>query len=139
MDNFIKSLKESKYLEPETPLAVKNTIIAQKELTKQGLVMLPTAFIEFLYHCNGVSAQDSCILGIPPVNNNKLDIIEFNKDYNRSDDMVILGYDDFAFLVYNTTSKTYQLVDKESQMVLEEFQDNELKYAVMSVLHVSYE
>lgn len=139
MEKLTEFLAQCGYVHLEKPLNVKNVVLAQKELTRQGLPMLPQLFLDFLRQYNGVSAQDSKILGVPPLENANLDIIEFNRDFNQSADMVILGYDDFGFLVYNAAAKTYQLVDKDSAMVLEEFADNELEYAVMSVLHVSYE
>lgn len=139
MRKLAEFLAQCGYVHLEKPLNVKNVVLAQKELTRQGLPMLPPFFLDFLRQYNGLSAQDSKILGIPPLANANLDIIEFNQDFNQSDDMVILGCDDFGFLVYNAAAKTYQLIDKDSSMVLEEFADNELEYAVMSVLHVSYE
>lgn len=139
MENFLKLLAHNKYVHKEEPLAVKDVILAQKDLVKRGYPFLPTAFLEFLQCYNGLSANDSAILGIPPLIDSRLDIIKYNREFNRDAALVILGYDDFGFLVYNQLLNCYQLVDKDGNMVLEEFADDELEYALISVLHVDAE
>ena len=104
-----------------------------------GFPFLPTDFLEFLRHYNGVKASDSAILGIPPLENPELDIKAFNQEFNAAPDKVILGYDDFVFLIYDHENKVYQLVDKSGALVLEEFAEDELGYALNSVLHVDEE
>lgn len=140
MDKILSLLSDSRSgLKLGTPLNTKDIISVQKALTRQGLPVLPSAFINFLRHYNGVKSQDSHILGIAPVSDEQEDIVSFNDEYNQSSDMVILGYDDFGYLVYNTSTKTYQLVDKEGGMVIEEFFEDELEYALISVIHVNCE
>lgn len=139
MGKFLKLLERNKYVHKEEPLAVKDVILAQKDLVKRGYPFLPTAFLEFLQCYNGLSANDSAILGIPPLVESKLDIVKYNREFNHSASLVILGYDDFGFLVYNHPLNCYQLVDKGGNMVLEEFADDELEYALISVLHVDAE
>lgn len=139
MEKFLNLLAHNKYLHKEEPLAVKDVILTQKKLVKRGYPFLPEAFLRFLQHYNGVSANDSAILGIPPLAESKLDIVKYNCEFNLNASLVILGYDDFGFLVYNHTLNCYQLVDKGGNMVLEEFADDELEYALISVLHVDAE
>lgn len=139
MDKILSLLSENNYIKLEAPLDVRNVIGAQKELTRHGVPILPEGFIKFLRCYNGLSCQDSCVLGIPPVNNSRLDIVEFNEEFNNSSDMVILGYDDFGYLVYNSSTKTYQLIDKDGGLVIEEFMEDELEYALISIIHINYE
>ena len=139
MEKFLNLLAQNKYLHKEGSLAVKDVILTQKKLVKRGYPFLPLEFLKFLQHYNGVSANDSAILGIPPLAESKLDIVKYNREFNDDASLVILGYDDFGFLVYNQTQNCYQLVDKGGNMVLEEFADDELEYALISVLHVDAE
>ncbi len=139
MESFLDYLKQCRYIELENPLAMKDVIQAQKELVRAGFPFLPVAFLNFLRHYNGVKAEDSAILGIPPLKNPMLDIKMFNCEHNVAADKVILGYDDFCFLVYDTENKVYQLVDRSSPLVVEEFAEDELGYALNSVLHVDEE
>lgn len=139
MEKFLNLLAHNKYLHKEEPLAVKDVILTQKKMVKRGYPFLPEAFLRFLQHYNGVSANDSAILGIPPLAESKLDIVKYNREFNHNASLVILGYDDFGFLVYNHPLNCYQLVDKGGNMVLEEFADDELEYALISVLHVDAE
>ena len=139
MEKFLNLLAHNKYLHKEEPLAVKDVILTQKKMVKRGYPFLPEAFLRFLQHYNGVSANDSAILGIPPLAESKLDIVKYNREFNHNASLVILGYDDFGFLVYNHPLNCYQLVDKGGNMVLEEFADDELEYALISVLPVDAE
>jgi hypothetical protein len=139
MEKFLKLLAQNKYLHKEEPLAVKDIILTQKKLVKRGYPFLPAEFLKFLQHYNGVSANDSAVLGIPPLADGRLDIVKYNREFNDDAASVILGHDDFGFLVYNQPLNCYQLVDKDSNMVLEEFADDELEYALISVLHVDAE
>lgn len=136
MNRFLHLLSQNKYIHAENPLAVKDVILAQKKMVKDGYPFLPEAFLNFLRLHNGVLANDSALLGIAPLANKQLDIFKFNREFNRNLSVVILGYDDFCYLVYNKPLNCYQLVDKGGDMVLEEFADDELEYALISVLHV---
>ncbi len=139
MDEFLEFLAQNKYIERENPLDVKDIIKAQKTLVHDGFPFLPTEFLEFLRHYNGIKAQDSAVLGIPPLKNPELDIRNFNREFNATPENVILGYDDFSFLIYNHQNNVYQLVDKTGTMVLEEFFEGELGYALNMVLHIDEE
>lgn len=139
MQRVLNLLSQGKYLHTEAPLDVKDVILAQKNMVKKGYPFLPVGFLNFLQNYNGVSANDSAVLGIPPLADDGLNIIKFNREFNRDDSSVILGYDDFCFLVYNKPLNCYQLVDKSGDMVLEEFTEDELEYALISILHVDTE
>lgn len=137
MKNFVSMLKKSADISIEAPLESKNVILTQKELVRNGYPFLPVSFLEFLQLCNGISGIDSAILGVSPDGSDNLDIIAYNQLFNATADLVIIGYDDFAFLVYNRAQNLYQLVDRDSNMVLEGYQEQELKYALNTILHAN--
>ncbi|MBR6409298.1 MAG: hypothetical protein IKS23_03560 [Alphaproteobacteria bacterium] len=134
MMNFIKTLKDNGYQMQDTPFSSKNVIEAQKELVKSGYPFLPLEFISFLKSYNGLRGEDSAILGVLP-RDKGLDIITFNEIHNGSKDMVILGYDDFCFLVYDELQKDYVLVDRETGDELESFSAEGLPEGLSSILH----
>ena len=134
MMNFIQTLKENGYKVQETRFAQKDVIETQKELVKQGYPFLPLEFISFLKSYNGLRGEDSAILGVLPKDKG-LDIVTFNEIHNGSKDMVILGYDDFCFFVYDEFQKDYLLVDRETGDELESFSAEGLPEGLSSILH----
>ncbi len=132
--NFIQTLKENGYKVQETRFAQKDVIETQKELVKQGYPFLPLEFISFLKSYNGLRGEDSAILGVLPKDKG-LDIVTFNEIHNGSKDMVILGYDDFCFFVYDEFQKDYLLVDRETGDELESFSAEGLPEGLSSILH----
>jgi len=132
--DFVQILKENGYIPQNTPFTKKDVIESQKELVKKGYPFLPLEFIGFLKSYNGLRGEDSAVLGIAP-KDKSLDIIVFNEIHNESDDMVILGYDEFCFLVYDEQQKDYLLVDRETGDELESFSADGLPEALNSILH----
>ena len=88
------------------------------------------------YQYNGVMASDSAILGIPPLENERLNIVDFNAEYNALPNIAILGYDDSAFLVYDNAENKYKLIDRYDGIMLDEYLEDELVYALNSILHI---
>jgi|GEM_PF-4508939 len=134
MIDFIKALKEKGYQTQETPFKTKDVIEIQKELVKNGYPLLPLEFIGFLKYYNGLKGEDSAILGVLP-KDEWLDIVAFNEMHNGSKDMVILGYDDFCFLVYDEMQKDYLLVDRDTGDEVESFSADGLAEGLSSILH----
>ena len=130
----IDAIESCQELKKQAPLAVKDVIEAQKDLVKAGLCFLPEALIELLKIHNGIKGEDGAVLGINP-KDDTLDIVRFNKAHNTSKHKVIIGYDDFAFLVYDEAKKKYLLLDRSDGLELDDFLENELTSAVSSVLH----
>lgn len=136
MKRLLDLISKSNICHREQSLKVVDVIKTQKHLTQLGCPFLPTGFIDFLKQYNGVSASDCAILGVPPLNDERLNIIKFNKQFNNSSEMTILGYDDSAFLVYNSAENMYKLLDRSNKIVLDEYSENELVYALNSILHI---
>lgn len=134
MNTLIQILKENGYPCQETPFSKQDVIETQKNLVKDGYPFLPIEFISFLQHYNGLRAEDCAVLGIHP-KDKMLDIITFNEIHNGSKDMVILGYDDFCFLVYDEKQKDYLLVDSQTGDELESYTADGLPEALNSIIH----
>ncbi len=134
MMNLINTLKKNGYEVQEGPFTKRNVIETQKELVKSGYPFLPIEFLTFLQSYNGLRGEDSAVLGIDP-RDKGLDIVVFNEIHNGSKDMVILGYDDFCFLVYDERQKDYFLVDRETGDELESFSAEGLAEGLNSILH----
>ncbi len=136
MIELINYIKKSNFYHKEKPLQVTDIIKTQRELVRQGCPFLPTAFIEFLKYFNGIRASDSAILGIAPLDDKSLNIVDFNVRLNASKDVAILGYDDEVFLIYDGTEDKYKLIDKHDMVVIDHFLNDELAYAINSILHL---
>ena len=136
MLRLFKLIESSNICHKEKPLQLIDVIKTQKDLVKMGCPFLPVEFIDFLKQFNGVSASDCAILGIPPLDDNRLNIVEYNMQFNASDDVAIIGYDDSAYLIYDNSENKYKLIDKNDMIVLEEFLNDELVYALNSILHI---
>ena len=110
------------------------TSSTSKDLLQSGFHPLPESFISVLKICNGVKSEGGILLGIAP-KEKSFDIADFNKLHNHSTQKIILGYDDFAFLVYDFTRQCYLLIDRHDGLELDDFKENELLSALISVLH----
>ena len=126
--------KSNRYIK-EAPLEAVDIIKTQKKLVQQGYPFLPVEFIDFLKCHNGLSASDSAVLGIPPLENESLNILTFNQNYNAVANTAILGYDDMYYLLFDNLKQRYMLVDRIGFDVIEEYLSDELVYAINSILH----
>lgn len=135
MGELLNLIRKNKGSKTALPLQKKDIIAAQKELNKDKLSSLPADFIRFLEKCNGVEGVDSTILGIPPIQNQTLDLIAFNKLKNTPQGMIILGYDDFCFLVFDNNQEQYALISHDLQTTLETFEKEEWEDALLSIIH----
>ena len=136
MIRILELIKSSRICHKEKPLQCVDIIKTQKDLVKMGCPFLPVEFVDFLKQFNGVKASDCAILGIPPLEDNSLNIVEFNKQFNGSTDVAILGYDDSVFLIYDNNENLYKLLDRADSVLLDEYGPDELVYALNSILHI---
>lgn len=127
-------LTENQFITKENPLQIRDIIEVQKSLLQAGFHLLPECFIKLLKIHNGIQSQSGAVLGIAP-ENKSLDILSFNKLHNHSTQKIIIGYDDFAFLIYDFKRQAYFLIDKHDNMELDDFLEDELLSAISSVLH----
>lgn len=109
------------------PLSLQEALKTFRELS----FPLPEQYMRFLGLYNGISGNGFALLalGADP------DIRTFNQKHNKSAHQLILGYDEFSFLVYDSEQKLYLLVDRSSSEVIEEFLEDEFEFALNSILH----
>lgn len=136
MQRLLNLIEKNNVCHKEAPLKTVDVIKTQKELVKLGCPFLPVEYIDFLKQYNGVSSSDCAILGIPPLDDDRLNIVEYNSQFNASSDITILGYDDDAYLVYDNQENNYKLVERTTMQVLEVYSNDELVYALNSILHI---
>jgi len=134
MSELFQLLAQNAALKKENPLSPKDIIGAQKELTHAGFPIIPEQFLLLLRQFNGIKGEDGAVLGISP-KNKLLDILVFNKAHNASAQKIILGYDDFAFLVFDSAEQKYFLIDRTDGTELDDFLESEFSSAVSNILH----
>ena len=134
MSSLVDFFSENNFLKKENPLQIRDIIEAQKDLLQSGFQPLPESFISVLKICNGAQSEGGALLGIAP-NDISLNISNFNKEHNQSTQRIILGYDDFAFLVYDFARQCYLLLDRHDGLELDDFKQSELLSALISILH----
>lgn len=129
-----KLVLQNKSAVAEKPLQA-DVIALQKEFVRHGLPFLPSEFICFLKKFNGVKGIDSSILGIPPLQNKMLDIWDVNQKIQLAKNQIIIGYDDFCFLLYDGNAEQYTLVTRDLSATLETFEKDEWEDALLSIIH----
>ena len=134
MSELFQLLAQNTNLKKENPLSPKNIIGAQKELTRAGYPIIPEKFLLLLRQFNGIKGEDGAVLGIAP-ENKSLDILIFNKIHNAGTQKLILGYDESAYLVFDSAEKKYFLIDCTDGAELDDFLETEFSSAISSVLH----
>lgn len=134
MSELFQLLAQNAALKKENPLSPKDIIGTQKELTYAGFPIIPEQFLLLLRQFNGIKGEDGAVLGITP-KNKLLDILVFNKAHNASSQKIILGYDDFAFLVFDSAEQKYFLIDRTDGTELDDFLESEFSSAISSILH----
>lgn len=134
MTDISNFFTENNFLKKEEPVQPRLLIETQKDLLQAGFQPLPENFSSFLKISNGLQTEAGTLLGIYPKNTTR-DISAFNQTYNHSTQKIILGYDDFAFLVYDFGRQSYLLIDRHDGLELDDFLESELASALISVLH----
>lgn len=104
----------------------------QKKLQKAGYPIVPSEFLAFLNVHNGILTEDYVVLGIEPMNKS-IDLLNFNLEHNTPGHRLIIGYDEFVFLVYDDLENKYILVDRYVGDDLDDFEDMEA--ALSSIIH----
>lgn len=116
------------------PLSPQNLIYAQKTLLKFGFAEIPEEACNFLHHINGFTDEGCHIFGIIPEPLNFMDIINVNilNKEKLKQKQLILADNEFDFLIFDSKSKSYQIIDKQDLAVLEEY--NNLEQGLNSII-----
>jgi len=135
MKQLLELLEKKTDFQKQPPLTPKDVILAQKSLVQAGLSALPDNFMSFLKIYNGLKSNEGTVLGIC-LRDDLLDIVTFNKNHNASLHRIILGYDTFNYLVFDTHQHKYLLIDRTDGVETDEFLSDETESALCSILHL---
>ncbi len=111
MKAIINKISQNKQKSCGKALSTIDIIKYQKLAAKQLHTAIPPQFVELVKKYDGIYINNSQILPIK-------DIFQTNLSYKKPN--IIIGYDDFDWITYNTNSKNYQIIDKTDNEVLEE-------------------
>lgn len=138
MENLIEYLRQHQINSLGPKVSAKDLADFQTQMFQAGLPTLPFEYTDFLKAINGLKSDETVILGIGLKNTN-FDLFKFNKKFNKNSDSLILAYDDMTFLLYNKAEKKYVLIDRDWSDAFEEFTNNELEFALISIIHLDNE
>ena len=133
MKNFLQYL-EGKSFRAGEPLEKEAVIVAQKVLYNMGMDFIPQSYVAFLKHYNGIKANGSFLFGATV--DDDLDIIDQNEQLPRPENVILLGCNEFDYLVYNYVLREYQIIDREDFEVLEKYTEKELGNALNEIFNV---
>lgn len=96
-----------------SPATQQQIIFAQKELFDRHLPALPKDFAELLKFINTFEYNGVALFGI---NNHSylLDVVAENSALDLGNDILVLGRDEFSYLVYDSSREQYQILDQQS-------------------------
>ena len=100
---------------PDTKLIIRT----QQDLRFNHLPQLPDDFVELLHHVNLFECDGVALFGVNP-RSYYLDVFAENVqlELERHNDILVLGRDEFSFLIYNAPLDGYQIVDKDNLAVV---------------------
>ena len=133
MDNFVKSLAGKKFEQGED-LESEALIVAQKVLVNEGMDFIPHSYSSFLKVYNGIKRDGAYLFGATI--DDDFDIIDKNKEMIKPKDSLLLGYNEFDLLVFNYKIKKYQIVDREDFDIIDEYNEDEISYALGQIFNV---
>ena len=96
-----------------SPASQQQIIFAQRELFDRHFPSLPKDFAELLKFINTFEYNGVALFGI----NNRsylLDVVAENTALDLGNDILVLGRDEFSYLVYNPSRQQYQILDQQS-------------------------
>lgn len=106
------------------PVKAADLAALRRCLLRMGLPPLPPEYVDFLKRFNGVSCNQGFVFGICPCGDFFLDILRENLLCpSRQAGKLLLGYNEFDLLYWNSRNQTYQLVDKADGQVIQLYSD----------------
>lgn len=125
MDSFLIKIKNTPYCFCEEPLQQIDILQYQRDLMQNKLPMLPQSFVNFLHFANGISYNGADVWAIFPKQNYFKDIKKENLSlkFERKNELLFLGINDFDYLAYNQAENLYQIIDKDDWEVLSQSSD----------------
>jgi len=125
MQNLIKQLNTFSEASAGTPVNSTKIIRCQKALVQNDIASIPDEYLELLHHFNAFAWDGSFLFGISPFKDFFLDILHENIFISppENDKIIILGFNEYDYLAYNSTTSHYQIIDKSEFMVLNIYAD----------------
>ena len=108
-------------------LDMEKMLLMQRKLKLNNMPMIPADFVELLHQYNSLSYDGSHLFGVEPRVGTDLDIVVENalaSNPNR-ENILILGFDDVDYLVWNEKEELYQTIDKCSFQMINKYKDCE--------------
>ena len=101
----------------------KQIIRTQQDLRFNLMPMMPSDFVELIHQFNLFEWNGAALFGVNP-RSYYLDVVAENVqlDLARKADILVLGRDDLAFLVYNAPLESYQIVAQDDLSVIKNCQ-----------------
>lgn len=108
-------------------LDTEKMLLVQRKLKLNDMPMIPDSFVELLHQYNSLSYDGSHLFGVEPRDGTDLDIVIENSLINNPnrEGMLILGFDDMDYLVWNEKEELYQTIDKCSFQMINRYKDCE--------------
>lgn len=123
MSELAKIIEDSDELWCGEGVDARKILIYKIEMKKKELPELPSEFADFLKECNGVRGCCCEIFAMNP-DGPFSDILSENLRAGMGgSDGIILGYNDFDFLVYDSENREYQLRDKDGMEISASYQN----------------
>lgn len=102
----------------------------RRNLLRMNIPDLPKEYIDFIKQFNGASFNQGFVFGLCPCGDFFLDILKENMLWTpRRAEQLLLGYNEFDLLIWDSQSQTYQLVDKADGQVIQIYSDFNLAIA----------
>ena len=133
MENFIRNLS-GQIFEQGEKLESEALIVAQKILVNNGMDFIPHSYSSFLKVYNGIKRDGAYLFGATI--DDDLDIVDKNKDMMKPENSLLLGYNEFDLLIFNYAIKKYQIVDREDFDIIDEYNEDEISYALGQIFNV---
>ena len=133
MENFIRNLS-GQIFEQGEKLESEALIVAQKILVNNGMDFIPHSYSSFLKVYNGFKRDGAYLFGASI--DDDLDIVDKNKDMMKPENSLLLGYNEFDLLIFNYATKKYQIVDREDFDIIDEYNEDEISYALGQIFNV---
>ena len=114
MLDFISSISNTD-LGKNSPATSADLSLARIALKKSDLPNLPEEYSQVLLKFNGLSNEGAVLLGVEKGNNFFPNVITYNQNFFKGTktDFLILGYDNFYYLIFDEKDNKYKIVDQD--------------------------
>ncbi len=125
MQKLVKQLSALPGANSGKPVDTARIIRCQKQLRENDFAPMPDEYTELLHHFNAFAWNGSFLYGIKPFKDFFLDLVGENMlAFHPMPALnLILGCNEYDYLVWNCADFRYQIIDKSEFMVLNTYAD----------------